>query len=501
MNQFGLARDKINQFMATKYYPIVIAAMGLLCHLFGLEYIYFTVITLLLVYVSVFNGNGLRIVPLVLISLIALSRVNTSYVWISELETFVQGTAGTVYVSILTAIGGMALAWMCVKTAVVRVKEYRISLANRPKDISPDKSKEKKPWTLQLRKKQNIYIGLIAMSAVYILGGLFFPGFNPGGLLFSFALAAIVLVGFVIFDFSVKWDKDSMNFICDCFAAMLAVIVIQMLWMYIDSEPLHYAIINTPWNIKSYVFLGWSPSNHIAIFITLILPFVMYRMFTARRAIVYFCISYAAIFAIVLTFSRNAILFGIPMFAGLSLWALIKARDKKTLRIAYVAALALTVVIMLIFLEQLEQLSEWFSRMGLSDSGRFDLFRLAWEHFLQAPIFGVGLGYLTGEGRIGFGVYHNHILQFLASLGLVGLGAYIFHRYQTVRLLINKPDLINIFAFVSLGMFVATSILDITLFAPMTMALYPIVMLILSRNQPDFGQKQNVPIGICTTQK
>jgi len=57
--------------------------------------------------------------------------------------------------------------------------------------------------------------------------------------------------------------------------------------------------------------------------------------------------------------------------------------------------------------------------------------------------------------------------------------AYGFHRYGTIKLLIKKFDLVNIFIFISIGMFITTSLINNTLFSPLAMVIYSLAMVLL----------------------
>jgi len=462
--------------------------MALICHLFGLEYIYFTVVTLVIIYICLFERNGLRLIPVVLLSLVALSRRNNEYIFATEFNSFVRGAGGAAYLVVLVVLGGAAIVSLVLRNLVSRIRAYKLAKAQTACKTGGEGGAGQA--AAKTKKKPNLYWGLLGLCAVFFLGGLFFGGFAPRGLLLSLSLTGVVFFVFAVFELTVKWDKDSMNYLCDAFTAMLAVVVIQMLWLYIDpgSGLLRYVVFRErAWWAKQLIYIGWAPSNQIAIIITIILPFVMYRMFTARRAIVYFVVSALSVVAMGLTLSRNGLMFGIPMYVALSVWALLRAKDRKTLRLAYAAAAIVAVIAAIILRSQVWAVADWLFSRGLDTTNRGNLARMAWEHFRRAPIFGVGFGYATGNYHVSFSLYHNHYLQFLGSMGLVGLIAYGFHRYQTIRLFWSERHstgilIPNIFVMVSLLMFVLTSLLDITFFNPLAMTLHSIILVMLIRN-------------------
>ncbi|MCL2369718.1 MAG: O-antigen ligase family protein [Firmicutes bacterium] len=442
--------------MTKWYYPAVIGIFCLLCHSFGWEYFYFSTITLVAVYICIFNRNGLRLIPLLLFSLIALSRVNNSYIFITDFDSFITGIGGIIYLTILGIILFAALLYLFVFKLV---KE-----CNARKALT----------------KSKLLLGLIVLAISYFAGGLFTAGYTLSGLWLAASLSAVLLSVFVYFVVTVEWDRASFEFVCECATVMAAVIAVQMGLLYLTEPTLRYLTSSNSNAAKSMIFLGWSPSNLIGIKTALILPFVLYRMYNAKQPIVYFVVVCAALFAIIYTFSRNAVMFAVPMFLAVSVFALLRAKGKKTLWVAYSVTAAIGIITLIAFWTPIINSLDFFNSLGIEDRGRFDLYRAAVEHFFSAPIFGVGFGYLTGETeRIGYSLYHNHILQFLASMGIVGLAAYGFHRAQTVKLLIKKIDRIKIFIFISIVMFVLTASLDNTLFNPGMLVIYALVMVML----------------------
>jgi len=172
------------------------------------------------------------------------------------------------------------------------------------------------------------------------------------------------------------------------------------------------------------------------------------------------------------------------MYAFVSLFALFKAKGRKWLWIAYGVSAAVTVVALLLFRTEIIRSLNFFFSQGNNDAARFVRWEYGLQHFIDWPVFGVGFSHLTyvlrqQDGRLRFALYHNYIIQLIASMGMIGFLAYLFHRYQTLLLLIKKFDLINVFIFISIGMFVTTSLVNNTLFSPLTMVVYTIVMVML----------------------
>ena len=124
--------------------------------------------------------------------------------------------------------------------------------------------------------------------------------------------------------------------------------------------------------------------------------------------------------------------------------------------------------------DKVRKLFATYIRHGMDSSGRFDLWKLAWERFKQHPVFGVGFDYDLG-GRTELNPtntqftpywYHNTVLQTFCSIGIVGvvaLGFYLFRQYQA--LFSTKDPAVYAIAF-TLILMQCISMLDIYFYIP-----------------------------------
>ena len=468
----------VNRFLASRFYPIIVGVICFLCHSFGLELIFFTLVAITAVYICFCNGNSLRMIPLVLMSLIAMSHVNNEYMHGRGLTDFIADSrAGLIYLVFLMSVFGVAIIYFLGRR-----------LANKPSRLwegsaeYADKPSEHKG--LLLLKNSKLLPGLLIFGAMYLLAGAFFSEYEASSFGYSIGLFAVLVPVFALVLLTIEWDKKSFDYVCDCATVMLAVIALQIGLLYITDPYLADLVYTEPRRAKSLVFLGWAASNLIANMIAVTLPFVLYRMVTAKQPLIYFAVAGAAVIAMIYTFSRTAALFALPMYGLVSMFALFKAKGRKFLWIAYGILAAIALIMLPVFWTEIIQSLNFFSVTGWGDSDRYLRWDLGLEHFTDWPVFGVGFSHLTyvlgqQEGRLRFALYHNYIIQLIASMGMFGLLAYLFHRYQTVKLLIKKFDFVNVFIFISIGMFITTSLVNNTLFSPLTMVVYSLVMVML----------------------
>ncbi len=106
----------------------------------------------------------------------------------------------------------------------------------------------------------------------------------------------------------------------------------------------------------------------------------------------------------------------------------------------------------------------------MDPSSRDTIYKEGLALFAQAPVFGssfhspgfIPWDWATVESFSGFfpARWHNTVIQLLASCGIVGIGAYLFHRIQTVRLLFKIPSKETVFIACSLGTLLICSMFD-----------------------------------------
>ena len=196
---------------------------------------------------------------------------------------------------------------------------------------------------------------------------------------------------------------------------------------------------------KNFVELGWGFSNLIAIVYTFLIPIALYK-YTLKKGFYlhYYLIDLIGIIALFLTLSRGAI---IGVLASLVLFLLLFLRTHFLLKYG-----SITTICALIIYKH-ETLLTYFTKIKnqfigndfLNDSGRFPLYQLALDHFLEKPWFGQGVKaskYLISEAGRGSIHYHNFILQILATLGIVGFIFFIIIMLKTLRLMVHKEPFI-----------------------------------------------------------
>ncbi|MBQ3219774.1 MAG: O-antigen ligase family protein [Clostridia bacterium] len=99
-----------------------------------------------------------------------------------------------------------------------------------------------------------------------------------------------------------------------------------------------------------------------------------------------------------------------------------------------------------------------------SDSSRTMIYQEALDLFSQYPVFGAGLGYGKYEPEISLGIilynFHSVIFHVLATMGMIGIIAYVFYYLARFKILMHKNTCFNLFMTMAFIMFECYAFID-----------------------------------------
>ena len=151
---------------------------------------------------------------------------------------------------------------------------------------------------------------------------------------------------------------------------------------------------------------------------------------------------------------RSAMIFG-----GLSLIfgtiCSLSGKNKRKMRVVVCAFLLIVLIALLVLLRTMPDGGEEFIkdiaqtlRLDFSKGetnlqkllgSRYDIWVGGIKDFLRAPLFGVG--FVSGDfalNRVYDNMYHNIIIEFMGSMGIVGILAFLFHVFVILKVLFRK---------------------------------------------------------------
>ena len=238
--------------------------------------------------------------------------------------------------------------------------------------------------------------------------------------------------------------------------------------------------------------VGWSNRNGLATYMIFTCGMTAYLSTRYRQGWIYLAIGLFQYVCLIMTFSRGAIIFGVISGILVFIFTIVKAPNKK-IHILYISFIALAcLIIYVIFHKDINEMIKALIGRGIGDSGRIKLFKEAWELFKAHPIFGVGKGYVgagTPTNEIGIYWFHSTFFQVIASMGIVGLMAYVYYYWARLKILFsNIKNSFNLFVFAVWIGFEGYSMINTgTFVAYPCMALVITMTLLLERTQTDFS--------------
>lgn len=323
-------------------------------------------------------------------------------------------------------------------------------------------------------RRGKLFFPLIAVSAALFLGGVGSISADR----YASGLTYILLLGVVellIYVFSVNfietpYDVDLRNYIANAMLYSGMIIVFQISAHYMRNPE---ALFQIGWNVS----LGWAIGNNFATVLLLMLPACFYFAKTSRFAFGYLLIAVLEYLAIVVSWSRGATLLAaiiLPMFL---VALLVKSKGNlKNLLISLGVLLVLFAVAFGIFFDKITEILKGILDQGIGDSGRFDLYKEAWQCFLNNPVFGAGIGFDGNYYKINnmpMYWFHSTLFQIIGSMGLAGIAAYVWFYVARYKIVVKK-DFFNIFLLIGFIGFEGYSMIDTGTFVPV-----PIMMIVI----------------------
>ncbi len=428
--------NRINDFLVSPKFIVTIMFLTVVSNLFSMELAVYSIFTVAIVYTCLFGRDLLPLMPIFICCYIAPSVSNNP--GRNEQSVFFPDHGG-IYV--------LCLAGLIVAALVYRIVRFRHSF---------------------FHKKCRLLPGILLLSGAYILSGLGIPGYRdtaPNNLLFAFAQSASIVFPYLLFAQGVDWKnarKDYFAWIGFCIGGVL---MLQILWIYLSTNVVVDGIIH-----RGQIYTGWGMHNNLGGMLAMMIPFAFYLATKYHKGWLGTVVGSAFLICVLLTCSRSSILTGTAVYLICVVLMLYYARNRKGNTIAVITFICVTALILLLFHRPILRLFSDLLNRGLDPSSRDTIYKEGLALFKKYPIFGASFfspGYKPWDWSTSavFSSFfpprwHNTIIQLMASCGIAGLGSYLLHRVQTVRMLLRHPSKENTFIACSVLTLVVCSLFD-----------------------------------------
>lgn len=442
--QFG---GKYEKFLYSPLNIIVWMVIATITYVCSAEIIFYGVVAVYAIYVILFCHDFAPLMHLFPFCYVTVSQENNPGIY----STGIYRGESAIYIVFLATI-------------VILAVVVRISLN---KGIG---------WKHFFAQRSGILLGLLILSLAYLLSGIgsenYFKYVKNN---FVFALIQIVALCllYCIFSATVKWNVFDNDYFATIGLAAGILVVFELIWIYVTKDPIKLGTID-----RDSIWTGWGTYNNIGAMIALAIPFAFYFACKRKHNWFYLLLAVVLLVGVIFSCSRGSIVFAIVSFIISYTCTFFRTKNKKCFYLTSIVLLGIVIVSGIAYSDAVQTI---FARVPgiadlvdgnvvFNDSRRIEIYIEGWKTFLKNPIFGQTF-YSANYDLPDFSVidefssffpprWHNTIIQLLASCGSVGLLAYLFHRYQTIRMIIKKPTTINIYIGIYILTLVGLSMVD-----------------------------------------
>lgn len=431
----------INNFIDSKYMLVIMALLALLSNVFSMEMPVYICLFAISIYVCLFGKSVLFFAPLVSFAYVTPSLAN-SPVTNSESIFYPDQQLYLLIAMIVT----IALVFF------VRVT-YDIGFVRF------------------LKRPRKLLAGFLLLGLSFVLGGLGSESYSILSLGYSLLLfLSLFLVYFLVMG-AVDWTHVERDYVAWMGMLLAATVALELVSIYISDIDI---ILAGETIDRSEIMTGWGSYTSMGFVMAMGIPFAFYLAYTKRYGFIFNIAGTLLYVAVIASCCRGSMLFGALIYI-LCMIPTIRCKMNRIGNIAvYAAALVAAFIVMFLFSDEVIVLFGEIVKLNLDDNGRAELFADAIAKFQDSYLFGSGF-YAADTGVAGSwydktgtfflpDFWHNTILQMAAGCGIVGLCAYMFHRYQTVLLITSSPSLLNIFIALSVLTLLLICMIDCHLF-------------------------------------
>ncbi len=461
--------QSINKLVSSVWGMVIIAALTTLMNVLAFEIVLYSFVAVYVLYVCLFCDDFLPLVCLFIFCYISPSvnqnpgRTENSYFF-----------------------GGVGIAMIVILSVSLLAIILRIAL---DKNMGFGK---------MFKQKRKLTLGMLILGGAYLVSGLFSAYYLElafKNILFAFVQFLSIFLLYFVFATTIDWKKVSKTYIAWLGVLMGLAVSFQVLNTYLVRPVIQNGAI-----YRSYLNIGWGTYNNVGLLTVMAIPFAFYLACTQKYSYIYLILATILMIATVFTCSRQSLLVGGGIYLLCMVITFFKAKDKKWFRISVGILIGITIIIASIFYKQILSIFEKVPTIlnpnetggTFNSNGRYDAYRKGWDAFIKNPIFGITFypkGYSLYEHSVIAEVsaflpprWHSTIIQLLASCGIVGLLAYGFHRYQTIKLFVKKPTMYKSFIGLSILAMLGMSLIDCHFFNIGPTLIYSI-LLVFAENE------------------
>ena len=356
---------------------------------------------------------------------------------------------------------------------------YRIISSGLAKDI--------------LHKKGLFFWGIIAVDVALLLNGLLSPNWQPINILYGVLMGSGLTLFYCVFLVLLTDSENLVPYACKTLVCAGAVVTaqtgIRVLQLLAEGNANVFAEGSNIILNRTQICLAWGVPTITGAVMALAIPAALYLARTRRYPLLSCSCALVFLAATFIINTRSALVFGGIAFVFGLIICCFKNKNKIANRVFTLSLVGVGAVGVIAFLmlsdDPTAYLKKAFDILRLDflveDNSTFsEIFgaRAAiWlgglRDFLSAPIFGVGFSVgreMLGDQSVNTNVfdimYHNVFIEFIGSMGIVGIIAFLYHLKHGLELVCRKFDWNRVLVALVPMLIILMSLLDNFFFYP-----------------------------------
>lgn len=432
--------QKINTFLYSPAYFVLIGGLTLLSNTIGAELFVYTCFIIIAVYICLLGKDLLPLLPMFPCGYISPSLNNNPGL---NNQSVFSLAGGGLYLLVLIAILLVCLVYRLIVDPNFGGKKF-------------------------FAHKRGLVSGMLVLGCGYILAGLGSGQWEKIGmqnLIFALLQFLAITAIYFLLSGSVLWDEAPKAYLAWTGMCVGFVLLGELAYIYLTSGVVVNGVI-----VREKIFTGWGHYNNMGSLLGMMIPFPFFLTGKGRKVPLFYFTALAFFGGLIFTCSRGSILCGTVIFVASYILSLIHSHNARSYIGIHILIASLGVIAIIVLFDKLVNLFSAFLAAGFDPYDRDIIYVEGLKQFFRFPVFGGSFypvdyplfSWATSEEFVSFFPprWHNTIIQLLASCGIIGTIAYVFHRIQTVQLFFRRPARRNLFTALSIICLLMTSMLD-----------------------------------------
>ncbi len=303
-----------------------------------------------------------------------------------------------------------------------------------------------------------LFCSIVLLSISLVLNGVSGGAWRIESILYGLLSALTLIICYCLFYTIIKSMENGILYMCVVLSATAFCVLLQVLLIFVQLN--RYDIFIKPISsahdiINRELFAtSWGLVTIVAAVIACGIPAALYLARNKKWPLL--CFLFALLFfgSSFLVNTRSAMIFGgLSLFVG-TLCAL-SGKNKRKMRVIVAVVFLIALIALLVLFRMIpdggkELIKNLTLTLRLDFSNgdtfwqkllgsRYDIWVSGIKDFLRAPLFGVG--FVSGDyalNRVYDNMYHNIVIEFMGSMGIVGILAFLFHIFVILKVLLRK---------------------------------------------------------------